>query len=250
MKFWKFFQKQLEYHGLKKKVYRKIDETFNEIAASRKRVLEESPEFNKIAVEVTKIAQTLYPSLRPDIIDVPATIVKHASYSAMILMEAIPESFSKKEDEINIFFEIVCFLTHMSSRFVFKEFGPPNRQKLNDIIGPILVEYTVSTFYKPISKESPKHYAVEFKQKFYDYLNTSEIEYSACTAWVLKGEEDVANADKACGLKSKGLLNLLADNVAKILNISNPITHWRIVPTLSQSFELDKLKDIALKVRI
>jgi len=152
------------------------------------------------------------------------------------------------QKRLELFFESICFLTHIASRVVFNKFGPNKRQRINDTIGPMLVEFTLHHFYKPKSSVSQADGAGEFKHLFYDRLNTSEREYSLCKAFVLKVEDDVAYADKvASGLKSKGTVNLFTDNVVNILHENNPITYLRIMQTLISASDPKEIEAVAIK---
>jgi hypothetical protein len=132
------------------------------------------------------------------------------------------------QKKLEVFFEFVSFFAHITSRVAFEKLGPLKRQKLNDKIGPHLVEFTVKHFYEPISKDNGYEVPNTFKQFFYDYLNASEREYASCKAWMLKEDEDISFADKVLGKKSKGTINLLTDNIARILGIVNPVEYLKI----------------------
>jgi len=112
----------------------------------------------------------------------------------------------------------------------------------------MLIDYTVHEFYQPAVKDPSYVIPDEFKKRFYDYQNDAEREYSLCTAFILKPEEDIAYADKvATGIKSKGTINLFTDNIVNILSENNPFTYYQIMLTLVSALDLEKLEDIALK---
>lgn len=193
---------------------------------------------------------------KPNLLNLATAIVENAQKSVVLLDEYLSRSFSKGSQEYlnkraNLFFEVASFLAHLASRIVFKSFGPQQRQSLNNYLGPMLVEFTISHFYKTVPSQDPhKEPSEEFKQTFYDYLQASEFQYGSCKSWVLKAEEDVAFADKfAAGLKSGGMINLLTDNVVKILNDDNPVTHSFVGIILVSSISAKEFEEIVLRTR-
>jgi hypothetical protein len=190
---------------------------------------------------------------KPNIVGLAVDIFENAQKSSDLLDEYLSRSFSKGSQEylnkrVNLFFEIASFLAHFASRITFKKFGPQKRQVLNNYLGPLLVEYTVSHFYASISEDSPKNPPEGFKQYFYNYLNASEREYGSCKSWILRQEEDIAFADKfVSGKKSEGMMNLLTDNVVKILNEYNPITYYKIMGVLVTSFNTKEFEKLVIR---
>ena len=179
-------------------------------------------------------------------------IFETAQKITSLLNEYILKSFPEGSQEYlqmqtKIFFEVATFCAHLASRIALKEFGHEKRQILNDHIGQLLIEYTVTRFYKPASNDSHFKIPVEFKDKFYNYLNQSEHEYGSCRAWILKEDEDVAFADKfVSGVKSKGMLNLLTDNIVKILNNYNPVSYHLIMGKIISSLNVKEFENSVL----
>ena len=201
---------------------------------------------NKIDADITKIVKEKYPKLKTKTVDVSSTIIKQAIQSSALLGIVIPEDFSNEENDGDIFIELASFLINMASRIIDKEFGLNSKQIFLDNIVPLITEYMLMNFYQPISDESKRK---EAQNGIIKFIIDKEDDYSACTAWLLSTEEDVAFADKQCGIKSKGQLNLLTDNIAEILNNHNLLTVPKIMLTLGKSFELEELKDKVFKLK-
>jgi hypothetical protein len=200
-------------------------------------------------IDRIKFAQTAQKVFRSSgTLAISETICKRAFKCTEVLAEDLKRSFPQPTPDylhkrLQVFLELLCFFTHIASRVVSRKFGAGKRQQLNNKIGPLLVEFTVKYFYESQPSESASEIASEIKQLFLDRVNTSEREYSSCEAFLLKPEDDVAYADKvAAGLKSKGTLNLLTDNIVSILDEQNPITYLRIMHILISTFDLKEFE--------
>jgi hypothetical protein len=211
-------------------------------------------EFSDMSPELVqglrKVQESLEP--KPNLLGLVVAICKTAKGTTDILDEHLFRSFPKHSQEylhlrVSVFFEIASFLAHLASRVALKELGPLKRQALNEYVGVLLVEFTVSHFYQPISGGPPKLPLEGFKESFWRFLNESEREYGSCKSWILKQDEDIAFADKVVGGKSEGLLNLLTDNVVRILNENNPITYYKIMLALTSSIRLSDFRESVLK---
>lgn len=119
-----------------------------------------------------------------------------------------------------VFFELLCFYMHIISRQLFSEFSPAIRQKSNDILGPMSIQYISTTFLKEASEQIVK--------ELYEKMQNAEIDFSHCKKWLVHPNEDLAWADKIAGAKSKGIVNLLDDKIVLILDEWNPITQMKI----------------------
>ncbi len=244
MEFWNIFKRQPP---------EKSENAADEISRLMETV---ERKFGKDAVDIA-IRGTVgwQESLRPGALALETLIIEKAYTCLQLIDKNITGVFPTNEQEhrqkmVEVFFEMVSFFAHVTSRVAFKKFGPIKRQKLNDKIGPCLVEFTIGHFYKPISKDKDVGYESyeRFKQFFYDYLDASEQEYASCTAWTLKEDEDISYADKSTGKKSKGIINLLSDNIAGILSVHNPITYLKIRRLLITSFTLLEFEEIVSRV--
>lgn len=187
------------------------------------------------------------------ILDLVQAIVERSLKCTELLDDKFRNSFPESNTDylqkrIEVFFECVCFFTHIASRVVLNKFGSMKRRRINDLLAPMLVEFTLERFYKPRSSDSPCEVANGFKQMFHNRLNASEDEYSLCKTFVLKLEDDTTYVDKvAGGLKSKGSVNLFTDNVANTLDQHSPITYLHIMQTLISASDAKGIEAIAIK---
>lgn len=206
--------------------------------------------------ERIKLSQKIRKSLepKPNIVNLAIAIFEISQKVTSLLNEYILKSFPNDSQEylymqLHIFFEVATFYAHFASRIALKKFGHEKRQILNNHIGTLLVDYIISNFYEPISNDPQFKLPNEFRNKFFNYLNQSEYEYGSCRAWILKEDEDIAFADKfAGGLKSNGMLNLLTDNIVKILNNYNPVSYHLIMGILV-SFNVKEFENVVLKTQ-
>ena len=187
------------------------------------------------------------------VLDLEENIVRKSISCMELLDKYIKESTPQGDQEylqkrIEVYFENVCFFTHVASRTIFNKYGPSKRQIVNDKLGPILINFTISHFYKSISHDSSLIIPDKFKEGFYVRLNEAEYEYSLCKAMILKPEDDVAYADKiAAGIKSKGTINLWTDNIVNVLNTQNPISYFLIMKILVSNFNIKEFEKIVIK---
>lgn len=161
----------------------------------------------------------------------------------------IEEKFKKDSKEyhqkyIEVLFEFLYFYLQLNDRIGFQELGYEKQQKLDDVVGPLVVDPMIKTvFYN-----WPSHLQEGIKKDFYENLNNAQIEYSKCKALMVRDEEDISYADKvATGAKSRGTINLLADNLMKILNNYNPITRAKFMYLAGDPLRIKELKSLILK---
>lgn len=204
----------------------------------------------KIRLKTMGIIRNAIPN--ESILALEEVIVKKSINYTELLDKYIKESTPQGNQEylqkrIEVYYENVCFFCHIASRIIFNKYGPSKRQIMNDKLGPILVNFTISHFYKSISQDSSAIIPNKFKEGFYGRLNEAEYEYSLCKAMILKTEDDVSYADKiAAGIKSKGTINLWADNIVNQLNTKNPITHILIMKILVSNFDIKEFEKIVI----
>ena len=165
------------------------------------------------------------------------------------LKSYLEEKFGKDSKDyhqkyIEVLFEFVYFYLQLNDRIGFQELGYEKRQKLNDVVGPLVVDSMIKTVFANWSS----HLQEGIKKDFYENLNNAQIEYSKCKALMLREEEDISYADKvATGAKSRGSINLLADNLMKILNNHNPITRAKFMYLAMNPLRIKELKSLVLK---
>jgi len=166
------------------------------------------------------------------------------------LKQDLGEKFKKDSKEYHqkyteVLFEFLYFHLQLTDRIGFNDLGHEKRQKLNDVIGPLVVDSMIKTLFG----HWPSHLQDGIKKDFYENLNNAQIEYSECKSLMLKEEDDISYADKvATGAKSKGTVNLLADNLMDIFNTYNPITRLRFMHLIIVNLKIiDEFKHLILK---
>jgi hypothetical protein len=147
---------------------------------------------------------------------------------------------------LQAFYDCVSFLRHAVACFVFAELGEHRMKELvDDVLPPLLVEFTVDHFYKTATSSSIPKDLDPFKQRFYDYLNSSDREYASCKVFMLRPEED-SSYEPTTGAKGTGKLNLLVQKILGILNDHRPNTYVQVMEILMSTTDLQGLEPIAV----
>jgi hypothetical protein len=195
-------------------------------------------------------SKTLNRSRDPSALSLFEAIVQRSLACVGALDEDLKASTPKSRTDylqrrLQVFYECVCFLRHVTAFFVFAAVGEHKMKTIvDDLLPPLLVEFTVSHFYKSDSSDSVPKSLNEFKQRFYDYLNSSDREYASCTEFILRPEEDFV-CRVTSGDKTKGKLNLLADKIGGILSDHRPATYVHLMQLLISATDIKGLEPIA-----
>lgn len=141
-----------------------------------------------------------------------------------------PNKLEYQKKYLAVLFEFIYFFLNVSSRIALKQYlkqygYDEATEALGDFQIPLF--YTVGENLMDKIFENDKHKS-EYKIIFINRLQKAIDEYRQCEDFILKTEDDVSYADKvATGIKSRGEVNLLADNVMAVLDNHNPITYER-----------------------
>jgi len=202
--------------------------------------------------EATKLtSSTINRFTNPSTLALFEAIVQRSFASIKLLDDNLRNSSPQSDAEylqrrLQVFFDCVCFLRHITAFFVYSKFGEHKMKVVvDDLLPPLLVEFTVSHFYKPVSSESTPKNLDGFKQRYYDYLNESDREYASCEEFILRPEDDFAYKVGA-GSKSKGKLNLLVDNIYRVLNDHNPATYLHVMEIIMSTTDLKRFEQIII----
>lgn len=144
------------------------------------------------------------------------------------------EKFGKGSDKakfhyIQVQYEFLFFFTHLAMRSAFHVLGNEKRNKLQEIIGPILSDATTEAWMK----DWPEDLKRKIRDEFFENLNRSELEYAR-----YKG------LSPAPGESPKGtLLWELGKNIALLSGYeNNPIVIMQCIETVNK--HLKNIKEI------
>jgi len=156
--------------------------------------------------------------------------------------ELIYEKFGKDSKEamdswVQVKYEFLFFFAHLANRFALSKLGNNKRIKLQDLLGPMLVNCTTEAWFG----HWPEKYQEGIKNDFYNNINLAELEYSKCKK--LLPEKDESPKDT--------LFWELGKNIARLSGYeNNPVVIIQCIDVSVKKFtnmKLDKLIDSAGK---
>jgi hypothetical protein len=132
----------------------------------------------------------------------------------------IRERFGEKSQEtsykwVEVLYEFAWFFMHLTSRVIFSRngLGEEKGTMLQNRLAALIVGPTVDAVFGHV----PKDLKERMKTEFFENLNRAEVEYSNCGELVGGSEERTTVEVIATGLTRRGLIDQLADNIAKTL---------------------------------
>lgn len=176
-------------------------------------------------------------------------IFESSALCAEHLKPYLEEKFKKGSKEyhqkyIEVLFEFLFFFMHLNDRIGFQECGHEKQQKLNEAVGPLVVDPMIKTMFG----HWPDHLQEGIRKDFYESLGNAQLEYSQCKSLMVKDDEDISYADKvATGAKSRGTINLLADNLMESLDDYNPVSRAKVMHMVIMNFKIEEFKQLVLK---
>jgi hypothetical protein len=155
--------------------------------------------------------------------------------------EPIDEKFGKDSKEAmtswaQVQYEFLFFFTHLAMRSTLSKLGNDKRIKLQDLLGPILVNSTTETWFG----HWPEKLKSGIRNDFFANLNRTEFEYAQ-----YKG------LSPAPGQSPKGtLLWELAKNIARLSGYeNNPEVILYCIDTVINHFnDLEKIENLVVHV--
>jgi hypothetical protein len=153
------------------------------------------------------------------------------------LKPVIRERFGEKSQDtsykwVEVLYEFTWFFMHLTNRVIFSRngLGEEKGTMLQNRLAALIVSPTVDAVFG----HAPKDLKERMKTEFFENLNRAEVEYSNCDGLVGGSEERSTAEVIATGLTRRGLVDQLADNIAKMLGCPLDI------------IILGRVKDIAL----
>lgn len=118
-----------------------------------------------------------------------------------------PTDKEKTEKRTYALFEFTYFFMHMINRLALSVLGPEKRIKLQEILGPMVIDSTLKSYFD----HWPQEYKIEINNEFYDKLNDAETEYSSCDELISRNNP----------FSDAALFSKLAKNIAGLLGHPN-----------------------------
>jgi len=146
------------------------------------------------------------------------------------LYEISEEEFKEKYD-FQIAKEFAIFSIHICSRITFNKLEKNTRNMFLDSLGLKVATHLIFGYYGVEGEDNSYKENEKRISKFYKEINEREQEYGSCQIMLVKQENDYDISERNNGVKSKGAINLLADNVEIILVgkiIGNPVINLTI----------------------
>lgn len=133
----------------------------------------------------------------------------------------IHERFGEKSQEasykwVYVLYEFTYFFMHLTNRTIFgkKGLGEEKGAKLQSELADLVVGPTVEAIFGHASADLK----ARMKEEFYENLNRSEKEYSNCVELLSGSNEKTIARLIAEGGTRRGLINQLADNIARTID--------------------------------
>ena len=140
----------------------------------------------------------------------------------------------KQETAIYIFNEFIYFFVHMTMRSSFSILSDQQMQKLQKLLGPLIIEVAIDTYFI----HWPEDLKSKMSSEFYENLNDAELEYSK--------SRELFSKDNP--LTSDSLFSKLARNVTELSGSStNPLTMTYGISVSIKEFKEMKLDQLISK---
>lgn len=170
--------------------------------------------------------------------DLAVSIVDISYKCGQEFKESIDEKFGKDSKEamtswVQVQYEFLFFYTHLVMRSALSKLGNDKRIKLQDLLGPILVNLTTEAWFG----HWPEKYKEGIKNDFIHNLNVAEMDYSECKGGLLVKDQPFSE---------NGLFSRLAMNIARLSgHENNPATILKCI-----TIGVDKFAEMKLNLLI
>ena len=181
----------------------------------------ETPTETELRQKFLKIQQNVEREYKP-LGDIGLAIIK-AAYNCFTAIKPLinaPNDREREQLEVYVFYEFIYFFMHMTNRSAFSKINGQQIQKLQEVIGPVIAETAINTFFN----HWPNEYKSRITSEFYEKVNITELEYS-------KSKELFSKEKPFTG---DSLFSILARNVAELTG-NSPLDSAIMVPIFEVS---------------
>ncbi|MDD4606753.1 MAG: hypothetical protein PHS07_00230 [Patescibacteria group bacterium] len=150
------------------------------------------------------------------------------------------DSAEFQEKYLDILFQFVYFFIDQSIRLAISM-----DQNSEKFLPDELISRVGKKLIDMVFTESSEEYKLKILDIFNDKLDIAINNYSKCTTFMVSDKEDFAYADKcAAEMTSKGLVNCLQDEIAKILDDPVGLLFWEHIRIVMQILNVSEYKDL------
>lgn len=175
--------------------------------------------------------------------DLAKSLVSTSYECGQEFKESIDEKFGRDSKEamtswVQVQYEFLFFFTHLAMRSALSKLGNGKRIKLQDLLGPILVNSITEAWFG----HWPEKFKDGIKDDFFNNINVAEFKYSKCKGGLLVKDKPFSE---------DGLFSKLARNIARLSGYeNNPEVIMRCMEVSVKKFtdiKMDQLIDLVGK---